>query len=233
MRSVFPEARFGAVETAQHDVNHVARWVEAYRAVMGEDLAYFNLDLDYGQPDWAQRALEIETYLRSQGIEFGLFYRGEWQDASDAEWVASAEQRFVEYEVEYGGRPDRAIFQSWHPHPVQLLPETDPGAFTYLINRYTRTRTVLTLTSTSVPMMATRCYRESCWIATATPLAGATILFSMKPVEGQGLLFEYTLSGIVPAGATEADVGYRVNLECDCSGQADIILYEVRYTEGG
>ena len=54
----------------------------------------------------------------------------------------------------------------------------------------------------------------------------------MGPVSGQGLSFEYTLTGTVPAGATEADVGYRVNLECGCSGPADFVLYEVRYMEG-
>jgi hypothetical protein len=231
VRSVFPDARFGAVETAQHDVFHVSRWVEAYRAVMGEDLAYFHLDLDYGQPDWPQRALEIETYLRSQGIEFGLFYLGNWQDASDEEWVARAEDRFVAYEVEYDGHPDHVVFQSWHPHPQQLLPETDPSAFTYLINRYTRPRTELTLATTS-SLDGSPTLSGVLLDANARPMSDASILLSMKPVEGQGLPFEYTLTGFVPAGATEADVGYRVNLECDCSAPADLVLYEVRYTEG-
>ena len=63
-------------------------------------------------------------------------------------------------------------------------------------------------------------------------LSNAPIAFTMRPLESPGLLFEYTLTGIVPARATEADVGYRVNLECDCSGPADFVLYEVRYTEG-
>jgi hypothetical protein len=231
VRGVFPDARFGAVETAQHDVNHVSKWVEAYRSVMGEDLTYFHLDLDYNQPNWPQRALEIETYLHSQGIEFGLFYIGNWQDTSDEEWVARAEERFVEYEVKYGGHPNHAVFQSWHPHPEQLLPETDPSAFTYLINRYTRSRTELTLTATSSPV-GNPTLSGVLSDKNATPLADAAILLSMKPVHGQGLLFEYTLTGFVPAGATEADVGYRVNLECNCSGSADLVLYEVRYTEG-
>ncbi len=231
VRDVFPEAKFGAVETAQHDVAHVSRWVEAYRLVMGEDLAYFHLDLDFGRPNWAQKALEIETYLHSQGIEFGLFYLGNWQDASDEEWLRGAEDRFVEYEVGYGGRPDHAVFQSWHPHPERLLPETDPGAFTYLINRYTRSRTELTMTSTSSPN-GTPALSGVLADTNANPLAGATIHLSMKPVDSPGLLYEYTLTGFVPTGATEADVGYRVNLECGCSGPAEFVLYEVRYTEG-
>ena len=230
VRDVFPDAKFGAVETAQHDVTHVTRWVEAYRAVMGEDLAYFHLDLDFGRPNWAQKALEIETYLHSQGIEFGLFYLGNWQDASDEEWLRRAEDRFVEYEVEYGGRPDHAVFQSWHPHPERLLPETDPGAFTYLINRYTRSRTELTLASTSSPD-GNPTLSGVLLDANASPLADATIRLSTRPVESPGLLYEYTLTGFVPVGATEADVGYRVNLECGCSGPADFVLYEVRYTE--
>ena len=231
VRGVFPDAKFGAVETAQHDVNHVAIWVEAYRAVMGEELTYFHLDMDYGQPDWPQRALEIESYLHSQGIEFGLFYRGEWQDASDEEWVARAEQRFVEYEVKNGGHPDHAVFQSWHPHPQQLLPETDPSAFTYLINRYTRSRTKLTLAAASSPDGSLN-LSGVLLDKNASPLANAAIRLAMSPVDGPGFLYEYTLTGIVPEGATEADVGYRVNLECNCSGPADFVLYEVRYTEG-
>jgi hypothetical protein len=111
---------------------------------MGEDLAYFHLDLDYGRIGPKRRWRSV-LYLRSQGIEFGLFYIGNWQDDSDEEWLRQAEARFVKYEVEYGGHPDHAVFQSWHPHPERLLPETDPGAFTYLINRYTRSRTELTL----------------------------------------------------------------------------------------
>jgi len=231
VRSAFPDAIFGAVETAQLEVDHVARWVEAYRAVMGEDLGYFHLDPDYGQPDWPQRALEIETYLRSQGIEFGLFYMGDWQDASDAEWVARAEERFLRYEVEYGGRPDHVVFQSWHPHPEQLLPETDPSAFTYLIGRYSRSRTVLALNIDPSPggvLTSSGHLTET----NGTPVSNAAIALAMRPLHGSGLLAEYTITGVVPEGAIEADVGYRVNLECDCSGPAEFILYEVRYAEG-
>jgi hypothetical protein len=230
VRSVFPEARFGAVETARHDVEHVAPWVEAYRSVLGEDLAYFHLDLDFGRPDWASSAREIETYLHSRGIEFGLFYLGDWNDASNEEWLARAEQRIVEYEVEFGGQPDHIIFQSWHPHPQHLLPETDPGAFTYLINRYFRTRTVLSM-DIETSSEGTTVINGDLSTISQEPLSGMPLRFTLVPNSGPGLLYSYTLTGTVPQGAIEADVGYRVNLECGCSAPAEFTLYEVRYME--
>jgi hypothetical protein len=204
--------------------------VEAYRSVLGEDLAYFHLDLDFGQPDWASSAREIEAYLHSQGIEFGLFYRGEWNDSSDEEWLQTAEERIVEYEVKNGGQPEHVVFQSWHPHPEHLLPETDPGAFTYLINRYFRTRTILTLHAEAAPD-GTSSLSGDLSTGEQVPLAGMPLRFTLMPIAGPGLAYEYTLSGTVPQGATEADVGYRINIECGCSGTAEFTLYEVRYTE--
>ena len=117
IRSIFPDALFGAVETANNDVDHVARWVDAYRSVMGEDLAYFNFDLNYYDPNWPQEAKAIEDYLHGRGIEFGMFYRGDETDTTDAEWVAKAEERFVTYEVIAGGHPDRAISSPGIPTP--------------------------------------------------------------------------------------------------------------------
>jgi hypothetical protein len=231
VRSVFPNIRIGAIETANHSVEAVADWVEAYRSVMGEDLDYFSLDVDYSRPNWAKEARAIEDYLRGRGIEFGIFYRGDEDDTSSAEWVAKAEQRFVEYEVNAGGRPDRVIFQSWHPYPDHVLPETDPSAFTYLIDRYSRARTKLTLNA-QASQAGGLTLSGALTDEHGAPMSKANVNLSMTPLEGPGVVSEYTLSATVPDGATQADVGYRVNMECDsCSGSADFTLYEVHYTQ--
>jgi hypothetical protein len=229
IRAIFPDAQFGAVETANNDVEEVARWVDAYRTVVGEDLAYFSFDLDYGRPNWTADARAIEEYLRSRGIEFGMFYRGEGDDETDAEWVNNAEARFVQYEVVAGGRPDRVILQSWNPHPQRLLPESDPSTFTALITRYLRERTALSLQVQ--PAGAGLTLTGSLTDAQGLHQTGASVELSLTPLEGAGLAFEYTLSGIVPEGAVQADVGYRVNIECDCSGPSEFMLYEARYQE--
>jgi hypothetical protein len=180
IRSVFPEVRIGAIETADHSVEAVARWVEAYRSVMGKDLDYFSLDVDYSRPHWAKDARAIEDYLRGRRIEFGIFYRGDEDDTSSAEWVAKAEQRFVEYEAIIGGGPDRAIFQSWHPFPDRVLPETNPSAFTYLITRYLRHRTKLTLEAKASPTGGLT-LSGSLMDEHNTPLPKSNVMLSMTP----------------------------------------------------
>jgi hypothetical protein len=47
-----------------------------------------------------------------------------------------------------------------------------------------------------------------------------------------GLFAEYTLTGTVPADAVEAVAAFRVNTECGCASDADLTLYEARYTQG-
>jgi len=231
VRSVFPQARFGADETANHDPQAVAEWVEAYRSDVGEDLSFFSLDVDYDRPEWPHEARLIEDYIRGRGLEFGIFYRGDADDESDAEWVTKAEQRFVEFEVIAGGRPDRAIFQSWHYHPHQLLPETDPTTFTHLVSRYLRTRTTLTVVTQHTAGAPT--LSGTLVDAQSRPLPNSEVSLRFTPLGGPGIVSDYVLSDKVPQGATQAVVGYRINHECGCSGDSELTMYELSYMEAG
>lgn len=228
VRTVFPNIRIGSIETADLDPEAVATWLQAYRNVMGTELDYFHLDTNFSRPDWAVRALEIQQVVNRRGIEFGIIYFGEYNDSSDPDWLAHAESRFVEYEVLTGGRPDHVIFQSWHTHPQSLLPENEPGTFTNLILRYLRPRTSLELEQIDDLTLAGRLTTES-----GSPVPGVQVQILARSVSGEGLLAEYTITGTVPAGATTADAGFRVNMECDCSGPAEFVLEEINYTELG
>jgi hypothetical protein len=227
VREVFPDVKIGSIETGNLDVKDITAWVSAYRDVTGEELAYLHLDVPYFIPDWAERAKEIEAYVRSRGIDFGIYYVGDWEDTSDAQWLGKAEQHFVEYEAVAGGEPDQAIFQSWNPHPVALLPEDQPNTFTWLINRYLRPRTSLSLATAQDSMSG------QLTLTDGSPIPNATIEFSALPVTGQGVFLDYTVTGTVPDGATKADAGLRINNECDCSGPAELILGSESYAEAG
>jgi hypothetical protein len=228
VRAVFPDVKIGSIETADLDPGAVSTWLAAYADVMGEELDYFHLDINFSRVDWAARALEIERVVQSRGVEFGIIYFGNHDDASDEAWLAHTEQRFVEYEIIAGGSPDHVIFQSWHMHPQALLPETQPGTFTNLILRYLRPRTVLTLEA--IDDLA---YTGSLSDESGNPISGAEIEIRVEPVSGAGFFADYTITGIVPEGTAFAVAGFRVNSECDCSGPAEFVLEQVVYTESG
>jgi len=143
IRSVFPEIIVGDIETARHDVSEIAQWVDAYKAIVGEDLGFLHMDLDYTRFDWPQTTKEIETFLRTRGIEFGIIYFGNWNDRTDEAWLSNAGERVKDYELVAGGQPDHVVFQSWHDHPDRTLPETEPDTFTWFINAYFKDRSAL------------------------------------------------------------------------------------------
>jgi hypothetical protein len=143
IRSIFPEIIVGDIETARHDVSEIAQWVDAYKAIVGEDLGFLHMDLDYTRPDWPQTTEEIETYLQTRDIEFGIIYFGNWNDRSDEAWLSNTGERVKAYELVAGGQPDHVVFQSWHDHPDRTLPETEPYTFTWFVNAYFEDRSVL------------------------------------------------------------------------------------------
>jgi hypothetical protein len=106
-----------------------------------------------------------------------------------------------------------------------VLPETDPTAFTHLIDRYFRTRTQLTVTSSGGQIHGTLRTGKA-------PVAGANIQISAQPVSGNGSVATYTISGPVPEQAHSAIVGARVNSECySCNGPNDLTVYSFQYSE--
>jgi hypothetical protein len=147
IRGVFGAIRFGDTEplTSALDVPRYESWIDTYRRVAGEPLAFFHVDVSFSLPGWPALVRELELHARSRGVPFGVIYMGEHDDRSDEEWLARAQRRFEHYETEAGGRPDHAVLQSWHDRPDRVLPETSLGAFTSLVNRYARSRTALTL----------------------------------------------------------------------------------------
>jgi len=240
LESIFPDVIVGDIEPLppgsnadfpKADVDEYKKWIEAWRAVIGSYPFFFHLDVGFPRLDWPQACKELENFARERAIRFGIIYIGDYGDSTDEEWVKRAEERAVRYEVQAEGRPDDVIFQSWYDRPDYVLPEDSSTTFTHLINRYFRTRTLLSLnlsTTSSGSQEATGKLTDR----SGAPIPGAVIELSVTPLDEPGLFAEYTLSGIVPDGATQADVGFRVNTECGSAGTSDFLLYEVRYIEG-
>jgi hypothetical protein len=228
VRAVFPRVVVGDIEPLAPDVqvDQLVHWLDAYHDVTGSSLPFFHLDVGFlVRQDWPQAAKALEGAARARGVPFGLIYNGDGE--TDRDWAASAEQRFTTYEAQYQGQPDDVIFQSWVDHPDYVLPESRPGTFTNLIDRYLRPRTALRLDVNALAADGTLVD------AHGQPLPGRPIELSLTPLDGPGGFADYVLTGSVPAGAATAVVGFRVNMECFCAGSSDFRLDGVRYAESG
>jgi hypothetical protein len=235
-QTVFPNLLVGditAIPSFPYVTNWVAQygiWFDTWRSLTGAPLAFFHLDVNWTEPNWQAAIAAVRPAVEQRGIPFGIVYNGFLTDESDSAWMADAENHFVEYEVTSGyAPPEQVNFQSWNPNPTHVLPETDPTAFTYLIDRYFRARTNLTVSNDGTQIGGKL-------TSGANGVADASIQLTSQPLSGSGSVATYTITGPVPNEARSALVGARINTECyACNGPADLTVYTFQYndTKGG
>jgi hypothetical protein len=217
IRSVFPDVVVGDIEVVPDAaaidtwLGAYQQWFDAWQAETGRPFAFFHFDVDWAS-DWKPAAAALARALRARHVPVGQIYIGAGDATTDAAWLSSAEQRVADVETGVGLKPDQINFQSWEPLPKHLLPETDPTAFTYLIDWYFRDRTQLTL---SAP--AGRAQGQLA--GPGGPLAQATIQLTATPSSGTGQAAAYQYSGAVPSGTQYVVFGARAGWEgCDLVG---------------
>jgi hypothetical protein len=135
VKAVFPRIRTGDIESVGPSPDAAVMWIEAFRTATGEPLAFFHADVLWQAP-WQTPLEKLAVAIHERKIPLGVIYNGNNDDISDEAWVAHAEAHYRAVEADSGIAPDQAVFQSWVSYPSRLLPDTDPGAFTYLLSRY-------------------------------------------------------------------------------------------------
>jgi hypothetical protein len=243
IRKDFPDIVIGDIEFENAGVDDVKAFLDSYEKIMGEPLPFLHWDINWIQPikwwntnykqrqflwtEWIGQANNLESYCREHGTKFGMIYNGNSNAESDGEWLSQAEDHFAMYES-LSDTPDHIIFQSWNMYPQYVLPETDPTKFTYIINRYFQTRTKINLNYSG---NSKQTVNGKIVDSANTSIINTPVDLLIKPLDGDGVVAEYTVKGIVPQEALRAIVGFRINDECDCSGAGEFILYEIRYVE--
>ena len=201
----------------------------ALDTAMGRRLDSLTLDVNWRAESWPKDVTAMAAMTRSLGMRFGMIYNGDGLDDSNAGWIAHAERNYTVLETEHGLVPDIAVFSSWNKYPTHALPETSPDTMTSLINRYRLPRT----------RFEARRERQG-WRARLVDgagqgLAGETVTIARLGLDPDAPPPVRTVSGIVPSDAVGAILGWRVNTECRCAGDNDLLLGELSYaeTEGG
>jgi hypothetical protein len=140
-QQIFPDVRIVEAEPISNFKNadwlhEIGQFLAAFREAYGQPFAAVTLDISWWEPSWRPRAVAITRYLRRLGEPVAVIYNGNPKDNSDAAWLNSAREHYRGYEEMVRSPPNYAVFQSWAPHPTQVLPETSPTAFTNLILDY-------------------------------------------------------------------------------------------------
>jgi hypothetical protein len=217
IQSVFPDVVVGDIEVLPDSdsvdtwLGAYQQWLDAWRAETGKPFAFFHFDVAWTS-DWKAPAAALARALRARHIPVGQIYIGDADAGTDASWIASAVQHTADVEIGVGLEPDQVIFQSWEPRPTHVLPETDPTAFTYVIDRYFRDRTRLTLNATAGTA-------QGQLTGPGGTLAQTTIELTATPLSGSGQVAAYQYSNTAPTGAQSVVFGARVGMEgCDLVG---------------
>lgn len=235
IRTAFPNVMVGDIEPVPAVgtpgwLASYTTWLDAWEIAAGSPLAFFHCDVNWpADPDWIADVNSMRQALALRSIPFGVIYNGLGM-TSDASWMSAAEGHFIEYELYGGTIPDQTIFQTWETYPTHVLPETDPDALTYLVDYYFRPRTSLSLTSTA--SQASGKLQDNL----GNPIPSVPVTLTLQPLSGTGVVSTYTITGTVPAAATnvsQAVVQICIN-ECGAAqGSVQMNVYSYQYTDSG
>jgi len=235
MLAEFPGVQIGDIEplvpmkgdglTQEELIARYQEGAEAFKAALGKPLAFFDADLDWNSPTAAHDLKALRRMVDAEHIPFGIIYDGDGNDLSDLSWLNTA-KRHMAFAEATAGAPDIVIFQSWHPYPKKLLPETDQDAFTSIINSYFGDRTTLTASVKGKNIAG------ELKTTLGKPVDSARVDVSIRYRSMTGLPGVYNATGQIPDNAVSALFAIRVNSEGG-SGAANIRVAGFKFDADG
>jgi hypothetical protein len=231
MRRIFPQLQIGDIEVLNADLQwteELAQWANAYRAAVGEPLAFLHADVD-----WSELAMRnlvpLAAELKQLHIPFGIIYNADASVTSTLEWTQSAERHFVEIESVLNVHPDAVIFQTWTTYPTSVMPESQPGTLMNVALQYLQPAASLLLTRSGAEVSGVLARSDG------EPIANANVTLTAVDVGGRLGPSPRHLAGNVPSGAATGVIGIRVGMEgsCVCAGATGAIVGGIHYKEQG
>jgi hypothetical protein len=231
MRRIFPQLQIGDIEVTGADqewTSELAQWADAYRAAVGEPLAFLHADVS-----WSELAMRnlvpLAAELKQRHIPFGIIYNADANVSNDSEWTQSAERHFVEIESVLNVHPDAAIFQTWTTYPSRVLPENQPGTLTSVALRYLQPASTLRLERSETEISGVLSGSKG------EPVANARVTLTAIDVGARTGPSPRHLAGTVPTGAVKGVIGIRTDTEgsCICAGATGAIVGGIHYKEKG
>ena len=130
IKAIFPGVVVGDAENlgtgsgASITAADLENWLTTYKNVTGTPFPFFVVDTDWLRPGAFAEVRELQTWVQSQGMQFGIIYDGDASDTSDVAWLAHAEGAFCQYErpgLETAGPGRDAILERLSPVSVARI----------------------------------------------------------------------------------------------------------------
>ena len=145
---VFPNAAVGDIEpfpsitdqrTWKVDFRH---WMEAFHAKTGKDLAFINVDINWGVKNWPASLQDIAHFARDVRMPLGIIYNAgvPSASASNQAWLDEAVRNFTYIENGLHVVPDWAVFTSWEKYPGHAVTDENGPGEDYIVKQYLNKR---------------------------------------------------------------------------------------------
>jgi hypothetical protein len=229
IKHVFPEAQVGDIEGIGYVdppdlVDQIMQFANAYQKAVGEPLAFLRTDILWSGP-WRQQLSHLASRLHAAGIRLSIIYNGDLSDQTGVAWTRHAEKRFAEIEADPALIPEQAVVQTWMFQPGHMLPESQPGTMTWLVNRYIAMEAHIDLSRVGNRL------EGQLTDSAGRPLAHQSIAIAAQQTGRTGAPSVHLRSGYVPTNAVRALFALRINTECGCAGQANVAIGPMQYRE--
>jgi hypothetical protein len=136
LRRYFPNVQIGEIDGLDgrfpEQVDSIMAFIDAMQQRAGVHVAYLHADVAW-RSDWRGVLADLTQRAHQRGVRVGDVFDGNIDARSSEEWIAEAIQHFRQAVSYPATRPDDWVFQSWSQYPTHLLPESDPGAWTYAV----------------------------------------------------------------------------------------------------
>lgn len=136
----YPDAQIGETEPVSSSLPpawlaDLAKYLDIYQEKVGKPLSFIQADITWGS-NWQPQLRQLQMMLKSKNVKLGVIFNAPGPGTSDEAWVANAVRDIDAYYGAMHSGPDQAVFASWTIHPSHILPETSPGALTYVLRQY-------------------------------------------------------------------------------------------------
>jgi hypothetical protein len=141
---VFPNVIIGdgepvpSITDVPHWKEEYKQWMEAFHAKVGKEIAFTNLDINWGVKNWPESVKDFARFARDLKLPVGIIYNDAPPPAAMTvqAWLDECLKNADYIEGKLGIVPEWAVFASWVRYPGHVLTEGGEPGQDYLVKQY-------------------------------------------------------------------------------------------------